>query len=72
MLNMNMKVLFVANKYFSSYKYFCVALKSHLTTSFDFFRKYSIVKPDVWWANIGNFTDRAYISSRSRPTYLLF
>ena len=29
MLNTNMKVLFVANKYFSRYKHFCFALKSH-------------------------------------------
>ena len=29
MLNTNMKVLFVANKYSSRYKHFCVALKSN-------------------------------------------
>ena len=28
---------------------FVVALKSHKTTSFDFVRKHSIVKPDVIW-----------------------
>ena len=52
-----MKILFVANKYFSRYKYYCVALKSHKTKSFDFIEKSSIVKPDLRWANICNFTE---------------
>ena len=46
MLNTNMKVLLVANKYFSRYKHFCVALNSHESTSFDFVEKHSIVKPN--------------------------
>ena len=51
-LNTNMKVLFVTNKYFSGYKNFRVALKSHYTTSFDFLGKHSTVKPDVRSADI--------------------
>ena len=59
MLNMNMKVLLVANKYFSTIfkiKDFCVTLKYHLTTTNDFVGKHSIVKPDVSWADICNFS----------------
>ena len=44
-----MKVLFVANKYFSRYKY--------STTSFEFVEKYSIVKSKKSWDNICKFTD---------------
>ena len=58
MLNMNMTVLFVANKYFSRYKHFCVALKFYLTTCFEFVEKRFIVKPNVSRTDICKFTKR--------------
>ena len=57
MLKTNMKVLSVANKYFSRYKHFCIALKSYYTTSFEFIEKQFIVKLKVSWADICKFTD---------------
>ena len=53
-----MKVLFVANKYFSRYKHFCVALKSYLTSSFEFIEEQSVVKPNVSWADMCKFTKK--------------
>ena len=45
MLNTNMKILFVTNKYFSRYNhFFFVALKSPSTTSFEIVEKHFIVK----------------------------
>ena len=56
MLRPIVKILFVANKLFSRYKLFCVALKSYYTTSFESVETHSILKPKVSWANICKFT----------------
>ena len=56
MLRTNVKILFVANKLFSRYKLFCVALKSCYTTSFESVETHSILKPKVSWADIFKFT----------------